>query len=169
MNADELRKKLNLKPKGSQQSNISKEVHEIMNPNHFKGLLRSRLTKVIDQNSLEYLFQKVSDTVQYSTVTLVVFADGGVVYSENGVDGFKNMYLKNPSDTSEYDGVVSAQTIGMYKTFLQCCLEAERVLAPKGFVPKEYSIGLLVTKTLWNNIDYSVQYRKGIIRVGNVN
>lgn len=94
MNAEELRKKLNLKPKGSQQSNISKEVHEIMNPDHFKGLLRSRLTKVIDQNSLEYLFQKVSDTVQYSTVTLVVFADGGVVYSENGVDGFKDMYLK---------------------------------------------------------------------------
>lgn len=164
MNADELRKKLNLNPKGSQQSNISKEVHELMNPDHFKGLLRSKLCKVIDQNILEYLFQKVSDTVQYSTVTLVVFADGGVVYSENGVDGFKDMYLKNPNNTSEYDGVVSAQTMGMYKTFLQCCLEAERVLAPKGLVPKEYSIGLLVTKTLWNNIDYSVQYRKGIIR-----
>ena len=164
MNADELRKKLNLETKGSQQSNMSKEVHELRNPDHFEGLLRSKLNKVIVQSSLEYLFQKVSDEVQYATVTLEVFADGSVVYSENGVEGFKDFYFKNPNDTSKYNGVVSARTLGMYKTFLQCCLEAERVLAPRGFVPKEYSIGLLVTKTLRNNTDYSIQYRKGIVR-----
>lgn len=165
MNLEELQKKSNFKTKrNSQQDRIVDEVHRLMNPDNFEGLLRSKLSKVIDKNSLEYLFQKVIDKVQYSTVTLEVFADGSVVYSENGVDGFKDLYFKNPNDTSKYNGVVSAQTMGMYKTFLQCCLEAERVLAPKGFVPKEYSIGLLVTKTLWNNIDYSIQYRKGIVR-----
>lgn len=165
MNLEDLQKKSNFKTKrNSQQDRIVDEVHRLMNPDNFEGLLRSKLSKVIDKNSLEYLFQKVIDKVQYSTVTLEVFADGSVVYSENGVDGFKDLYFKNPNDTSKYKGVVSAQTMGMYKTFLQCCLEAERVLAPKGFVPKEYSIGLLVTKTLWNNIDYSIQYRKGIVR-----
>lgn len=165
MNLEELQKKSNFKTKrNSQQDRIVDEVHRLMNPDNFEGLLRSKLSKVIDKNSLEYLFQKVIDKVQYSTVTLEVFADGSVVYSENGVDGFKDLYFKNPNDTSKYKGVVSAQTMGMYRTFLHCCLEAERVLAPKGFVPKEYSIGLLVTKTLWNNIDYSIQYRKGIVR-----
>ena len=165
MNLEELQKKSNFKTKrNSQQDRIVDEVHRLMNPDNFEGLLRSKLSKVIDKNSLEYLFQKVIDKVQYSTVTLEVFADGSVVYSENGVDGFKDLYFKNPNDTSKYKGVVSAQTMGMYKTFLQCCLEAERVLAPKGFVPKEYSIGLLVTKTLWNTVDYSIQYRKGIVR-----
>ena len=48
MGAEELRKNLNLKTKGSKQSNISKEVQELMDPDHFKGLLSSKLYKVID-------------------------------------------------------------------------------------------------------------------------
>lgn len=130
------------------------------NPDHFHNLLTSKICKEIDSKSLEYLFQKVDDKIQYVGVSLIVFADGFVVYSEDGLNHHKTMYLKDPKDTSEYSGVISDQSLFIYKALLQSCLEAEHILAPKGFVPKEYSVGLQIKKTLWGVISYTVQYRK---------
>ena len=130
------------------------------NPDHFHNLLTSKICKEIDSKSLEYLFRKVDDKIQYVGVSLIVFADGFVVYSEDGLNHHKTMYLKNPKDTSEYSGVISDQSLFIYKALLQSCLEAEHILAPKGFVPKEYSVGLQIKRTLWGVISYTVQYRK---------
>lgn len=162
MGVEELRKSLNLKPRNSKGVTTTNELLAFDNQNNFQGLLKSKISKYISANSLDYLFQKVDDKLQYATVKILVFADGFVVYSEDGLERHKTMYLKNPSDTSEYNGKISTQSLGIYKVLLQSCLEAERVLAPKGLVPKEYSIGLQIKKGLWNDISYSIHYREGL-------
>lgn len=158
MNVKELHKTLNSSKSNSRKSAIKNEVHELMNPNHFQGLLESKIRKSISADSLDYLFQEASDKVQRATIRILVFADGYVVYSEDSLKQHNSMYLKNHNDTSEYSGKLSRQTMGTYKSLLQSCLEAERVLTPKRLVPKEYSIGLEIKKGLWNDISYSIRY-----------
>lgn len=162
MGVEELRKSLNLKPRNLQKGTIANEVREFMNPNHFQSLLESKVNRAISSKSLDYLFQKVDDKIQYATIKILVFADGFVVYSEDGLERHISMYLKNPNDTSEYDSKISSQSLSIYKALLQSCLEAERVLAPKGLVPKEYSVGLQIKKTLWGDISYKTRYREGL-------
>lgn len=135
-------------------------IKSLRNPNHFERLISSNLNKQLNESNFSHLFAK-EGKLQYATVNFYVYKDGSVSYSEYG-DGIRRfMVLARYKDTSEYQGKINPYSLHLYDIILDSCLNAERILAPKGLVPKGYSVTLSLTKTVYGTINYSIKYKEG--------
>lgn len=138
-------------------SNIFKSL---LNQNHFERIISSNLNKQLNDGNFSHLFAN-NGKLQYATVNFYVYKDGSVSYSEYGEGIRRFMVLAKYKDTSEYQGKINPYSLQLYGIILDSCLNAERVLAPKGLVPQGYSVTLSLTKTVYDAINYSIKYKEG--------
>ena len=139
---------------------MSSIFKSLINPNHFVRLISSNLNKQLDENNFSHLFVK-DGKLQYATVNFYVYRDGSISYSEYGEGIRRFMILAKYTDTSEYQGKINPHSLQLYSIILDSCLNAERTLAPKGLVPQGYSVTLSLTKTVYDDINYSIKYKEG--------